>query len=110
MVAPFISRDPSVSSFQRQRWAFTYRRTRSLALPAVRLTTLGSRLRNQSKLLESGDAIVQAQLFGNQAVFNFKDRDTGEVDLSARVGRQRADRNVVEGRAGVRAATFALSA
>src|ERR1700681_4287237 len=68
-----------------------------------------SRLRNQSKLLEHGDAIVQTQLFGKQAVLNFEDGDAGEVDLLARVGRQRADRNVVESRAGMRAATFPLS-
>ena len=62
-----------------------------------------------SELPQHGDAVVEAELFGDQPVLDLEDGDAGKPHRLAAVGRQRSDRHVVEGVAGLGATALPLA-
>ena len=56
---------------------------------------------DQAELLEHSDSIVETDLLDDQPVDDFEHRRAGEAHRLTAGSRQRTDRHVVEGRAGV---------
>ena len=70
---------------------------------------LESNAAEQPELGQGGDPVIQADLLNDPAVPEPEDGHAGEMHLPARVGRQAAGEEVLEGRAGVGAAAFPLA-
>src|SRR6266487_6822104 len=64
---------------------------------------------DEAELAERGDAVVEADLLGDEAVLNLQDGGARESHRLAGAGRQRADGHVVERLAGVGATAFPLA-
>src|SRR5215831_10287280 len=64
---------------------------------------------DEAELAEHGDAVVEADLLGNEAALNLQNGGAGESHHLAGAGWQRADGHVVERLAGVGAAAFPLA-
>src|SRR5690348_18073721 len=64
---------------------------------------------DESELAQGGDAVVEADFLGDEAVLDLQDGGAGEPHRLAGVSRQRADRHVVERVPGVGAAALPLA-
>src|ERR1700756_673364 len=84
-------------------------RTRASLSPDRGFTDARSRHLEQAKLGECRDAVVEADLLDDLSVPQSQDRGAGEGHLPASRRGQRADQEVLESRAGVRAAAFPLA-
>src|ERR1700730_16314060 len=69
----------------------------------------GLSLAKQPELGQGGHAVIKPDFLDDFAVLELKDGGAGGVHLPAGVGRQAANEEVVEGRAGVGAAAFPLA-
>jgi hypothetical protein len=63
-------------------------------------------LRDQAQLLQGRHPVVDADLLGDQPVFDLEHGHAGEVHLLAATRWQRADRDVIERLPGLGAAAF----
>src|SRR6202044_3128302 len=79
------------------------------AIVAVPPGAAPSGLGDQPELGERGDAVVQADLLGNEAVLDLQHGDAGEPHRLARACGQRPERHVVERVAGVGATALPLA-
>ena len=101
----------------RQRWRCGHFFSRPRRVPwrssAPPRHTLGlpacSGLGDQAELAERGDAVVKADLLGDEAVLDLQDSGAGEPHHLAGVSRQRTDGHVVERVPGVGAAALPLA-
>jgi len=66
-------------------------------------------LLEEAELGERRDAVVETDLLEDLAVLETQNGRPGKVHLTAGRGRQRAHKEVLESRAGVRAAAFPLA-
>jgi hypothetical protein len=66
-------------------------------------------LRNETEHLQSGDAVVAADLLGDQSVLALQQRGAGEAHRLARARRQCPDGHVVEGVAAVGATALPIA-
>src|SRR5262249_56698551 len=64
---------------------------------------------DQPKLVQRGQAIVEADFLDDLAVDHFQHCGAGEVHLPAGRSGETADQEVIEGRTGMRATTFPLT-
>jgi hypothetical protein len=66
-------------------------------------------MRNDAELDQRGHAVVEPDFLDDLAFDNLQDRNSSEMHVVAGCGWQAADQEIVEGRTGVRAASFPLT-